>query len=136
MLFTDEFFNPKQHKLPSQPYTFSTITTTQFHPSSSWIQSHCVDASATVQRWFDRSRFRKPLFLITGLKIVTGNDSSAESKTTRGGGADVSATVDGTIWSAGAVPLGGGPKVEVHHLGASPKATACLSSAPVRSGGC
>lgn len=26
----------------------------------------------------------------------------------------MSATVDGTVWSAGAVPLGGGPKVEVH----------------------
>lgn len=26
----------------------------------------------------------------------------------------MSATVDGTIWSGGTVPLGGGPKVEVH----------------------
>ncbi|PCH00339.1 Hypothetical protein PENO1_025130 [Penicillium occitanis (nom. inval.)] len=92
---------------------FSTITTTQFHPSAPWIQSHCVDASAAVQRWFERSRFKKPLYLITGLKIVTG-DKSASTKTTRGGGADVSATVDGTVWSGGTVPLGGGPKVEVH----------------------
>jgi hypothetical protein len=92
---------------------FSTITTTQFHPSAPWIQSHCVDASAAVQRWFARSRFKKPLYLITGLKIVTG-DKSASTKTTRGGGADVSATVDGTVWSGGTVPLGGGPKVEVH----------------------
>lgn len=92
---------------------FSTITTTQFHPSAPWIQSHCVDASPAVQRWFERSRFRKPLYLITGLKIVSG-DKSAATKTTRGGGADVEATVDGTVWSAGAVPLGGGPSVEVH----------------------
>lgn len=26
----------------------------------------------------------------------------------------MSATVDGTVWSGGTVPLGGGPKVEVH----------------------
>ncbi|KAE8548114.1 hypothetical protein EYB25_009908 [Talaromyces marneffei] len=92
---------------------FDTITTTQFHPSASYIQTHCVDASAQVQRWFERSRFKKPLYLITGIKIVSG-DKSAETKTARGGGGDVSVNVDGTVWSAGAVPLGGGPSVEVH----------------------
>jgi hypothetical protein len=71
-----------------------------------------VDASEQVQRWFERPRYPKPLYLITGLKIVTG-DKSASTHTTRDVGGNVAATVDGTVWSGGTVPLGGGPEVEI-----------------------
>lgn len=56
------------------------------------------------------TRYRKPIFVITGLKIVTGAQANTHQSRTMG--ANVAAEVDGTVWSGGTVPLGVGPGVE------------------------
>ncbi|KAJ5765677.1 hypothetical protein N7520_005236 [Penicillium odoratum] len=69
-----------------------------------------------VQRWLERSRYRKPLYVITGLKTVTGAKTGAKTGATnriRGGSGNLAVQVDGTVWSGGAVPIGGEPEAEV-----------------------
>ncbi|KAJ5747484.1 uncharacterized protein N7511_009180 [Penicillium nucicola] len=58
------------------------------------------------------SRYRKPLYIITGLKIVRGA-KTAVTRRERGVGAQLGVEVDGTIWSGGTVPLGGGPELDI-----------------------
>lgn len=55
-------------------FSFNTVETTQFVPTSSYIQS-CVE-NDDVRRYLQISRYRKPLYVITGLKIVTGIDAN------------------------------------------------------------
>ncbi|PTB60109.1 hypothetical protein M431DRAFT_514598 [Trichoderma harzianum CBS 226.95] len=55
-------------------FSFKTVETTQFVPTSSYIQS-CVE-NDDVRRYLQISRYRKPLYVITGLKIVTGVDAN------------------------------------------------------------
>lgn len=99
------------NKSDEETFTFDTITTTQFLPNATYLQEKCIDASPTVQRWLERSRYRKPLYVITGLKTVEGA-MTAKSETTRGKEASASVTVDGTVWSGGVAPVSVGPKVE------------------------
>jgi hypothetical protein len=54
--------------------------------------------------------FRKPIYIITGVKIAKG--ARAKTQTSRKAGAMLGVQVDGTIWSGGTVPIGGGPQVE------------------------
>lgn len=95
-----------------ETFTFDTITTTQFIPNPSYIQEKCIDASPIVQRWLERSRYRKPLYVITGLKIVKGA-KTGKTQASHGGSGNIAATVDGTVWSSGAVPVAGGPEIEI-----------------------
>lgn len=95
----------------TESYTFDSITTTQFIPTTSFLQEKCIDASYGVRRWLELSRYRKPLYVITGLKIVKGG-KTGETMASREHGAHVEATVDGTIWSGGAVPVSGGPELK------------------------
>jgi hypothetical protein len=97
-----------------ESFRFESITTTQFVPRSAYIQEECIDASPVVQRWLERSRYRKPLYLIVGLKVVHGA-KTGHSQTGRGISGDIGATVDGTVWSGGVVPVSGGPKVGLTH---------------------
>ncbi|RAH67611.1 uncharacterized protein BO66DRAFT_393792 [Aspergillus aculeatinus CBS 121060] len=95
-----------------ETFRFETITTSQFVPRSSYIQEKCIDASPVVQRWLERSRYRKPLYLIVGLKVVHGA-KAGRSRTGREIGGNLAATVDGTVWSGGVVPVAGGPEFEL-----------------------
>ena len=63
-----------------------------------------------MRRYLDKSRYRKPVYIITGLKTVTG--AKAKSLKSRAVGGNLGVEVDGTIWSGGTVPIGGGPGVE------------------------
>ncbi|KAJ5185901.1 hypothetical protein N7472_010741 [Penicillium cf. griseofulvum] len=91
--------------------TFDTITTTQFIPKPSYIQEKCIDASPAVRRWLERSRYRKPLYVITGIKVVMGAKTGS-SETAKGASASLGLSVDGTVFSGGAVPISGGPGIE------------------------
>ncbi|KAJ5734739.1 hypothetical protein N7533_013142 [Penicillium manginii] len=101
-------------KSDEETFRFETITTTQFVPRPAYVQEKCIDASPVVQRWLERSRYRKPLYLIVGLKIVHGA-KTGRSQTGRGISGNIEATVDGTVWSGGAVPISGGPKIGATH---------------------
>ncbi|KAL7928238.1 hypothetical protein V8C35DRAFT_318661 [Trichoderma chlorosporum] len=54
--------------------SFETVETTHFVPTSSYIQN-CVE-NDDVRRFLQISRYRKPVFVITGLKIVTGMEAN------------------------------------------------------------
>jgi hypothetical protein len=96
----------------NEKLTFDTVTTTQFIPVPDFIQEKCIDVSPTVRRWLEKSRYRKPLYVITGIKTVTGA-KTGDTQRTRGSGGNLAVEVDGTLWSGGTVPVGGGPEAEV-----------------------
>ncbi|KAF5659579.1 hypothetical protein FHETE_9363 [Fusarium heterosporum] len=85
-----------------------TLSRLQFIPNYAYLQK-CVELEA-VRRWLELSRYRKPIYVITGLKVVTGARAYTTKSRTVGG--NLAVEVDGTIWSGGAVPIGGGPGVE------------------------
>ncbi|KAM0193386.1 hypothetical protein ACHAPA_004424 [Fusarium lateritium] len=91
-----------------ETFKFDTLETAQFIPTSTYLQG-CIE-SEEIRRWLEKSRYRKPLYVITGLKVVTGAEANTAKSLTVGG--NLSAEVDGTIWSGGAVPVSGGPGVE------------------------
>jgi hypothetical protein len=84
------------------------LETTEFIPTSEYL-NHCVDSEA-VRRWLERSGYSKPIYIITGLKVVTGAATNTLKSRTVGG--NLSVEVDGTILSGGTVPIGGGPGIE------------------------
>ncbi|KAI0875183.1 hypothetical protein GGS24DRAFT_456228 [Hypoxylon argillaceum] len=88
-------------------FTFETLQTTQFYPDSSYLQA-CI-AAEPVQRYLSKSRYRKPIYIITGLKTVSG--AKAESLKTLAIESSVSPEVDATVW--GGVPVEGGIDVGV-----------------------
>ncbi|KAL5591555.1 hypothetical protein FOVSG1_010444 [Fusarium oxysporum f. sp. vasinfectum] len=89
-------------------FTFETLETTEFIPTSEYLQN-CVE-SRDVREWLERSGSSTPLYIITGLKSVTGASANTLKSHTVGG--NLSVEVDGTIWSGGTVPIGGGPGIE------------------------
>ncbi|KAM0229214.1 hypothetical protein ACHAP5_011721 [Fusarium lateritium] len=91
-----------------ETFKFDTLETTQFIPTSAYLQG-CIE-SEDIRRWLEKSRYRKPLYVITGLKVVTKAEANTTKSRTVGG--NLSAEVDGTIWSGGAVPVSGGPGVK------------------------
>ncbi|KAF4338101.1 hypothetical protein FBEOM_8000 [Fusarium beomiforme] len=91
-----------------ETFMFDTLETTGFIPTSEYLQ-HCVESEA-VRGWLEKFRYSKPLYVITGLKVVTGAAANTFKSRTVGG--DLSVEVDGTVWSGGAVPIGGGPGIE------------------------
>ncbi|KAM0085342.1 hypothetical protein ACKRZS_002368 [Fusarium odoratissimum] len=95
-------------KLNEEIFTFETLETTEFIPTSDYLQN-CVE-SRDVREWLERSGSSKPLYIITGLKSVTGASANTLKSHTVGG--NLSVEVDGTIWSGGTVPIGGGPGIE------------------------
>ncbi|UPK95689.1 hypothetical protein LCI18_006624 [Fusarium solani-melongenae] len=91
-----------------ETFVFDTLETTQFIPTSSYVQT-CVEGK-NVRDFLERSKYRKPVYIITGLKVVTGAQANTIKSRSMGGAVGVE--VDATIWTGGAVPIGGGPGVE------------------------
>ncbi|KIL92962.1 hypothetical protein FAVG1_04143 [Fusarium avenaceum] len=91
-----------------ETFFFKTLETSQFIPTAAYLQK-CVEAE-TVRRYLEITRYRKPIYIITGLKIVTG--AEANTLKSRTVGSNLAVEVDGTVWSGGAVPVGGGPGIE------------------------
>ncbi|KAJ3456639.1 hypothetical protein MRS44_016662 [Fusarium solani] len=91
-----------------ETFVFDTLETTQFIPTPSYVQT-CVEGK-NVREFLERSKYRKPVYIITGLKVVTG--AQANTIKSRSVGGTVGVEVDATIWTGGAVPVGGGPGVE------------------------
>ncbi|KAL7784313.1 hypothetical protein V8C37DRAFT_360127 [Trichoderma ceciliae] len=55
-------------------FSLKAVETTRFVPTSSYIQT-CVEADE-VRRFLQLSRNRKPVYIITGLKVVTGIEAN------------------------------------------------------------
>ncbi|KAM0490183.1 hypothetical protein ACHAP8_011810 [Fusarium lateritium] len=91
-----------------ETFFFKTLETTQFIPTAAYLQK-CVEAE-TVRRYLEITRYRKPIYIITGLKTVTGAEANTLKSRTVGG--NLAVEVDGTVWSGGTVPIGGGPGIE------------------------
>ncbi|KAF4960852.1 hypothetical protein FGADI_685 [Fusarium gaditjirri] len=91
-----------------ETFFFETLETSQFTPSATYLQK-CVEAD-TVRRYLEITRYRKPIYIITGLKTVTGAQAITVKSRTVGG--NLAVEVDGTVWSGGVVPVGGGPGIE------------------------
>jgi len=64
-----------------------------------------------VQMYLSASRFKKPLYMITGLKIARGGKSSRTTTHEREGGFDIG--VDNTLQAATGVPVTVGPGIQV-----------------------
>ncbi|KAF4626073.1 hypothetical protein G7Y89_g12088 [Cudoniella acicularis] len=89
-------------------YVFDRVDTTQFIAKEEYLQT-CIEATP-VRRYLDKSRYRKPLYIITGIKTVTG--AKAKSLKSCGVGANLGIELDGTVWSGGTMSIGGGPTIE------------------------
>lgn len=55
-------------------FSFKAIETRQFVPTLPYVQA-CVE-NENVRRFLEMSRYRKPVYIITGLKIVFGDEAS------------------------------------------------------------
>ncbi|TQS33211.1 hypothetical protein Golomagni_06453 [Golovinomyces magnicellulatus] len=92
----------------AETFVFETLETAQFTPTSSYVQKS-IEAS-NVRQFLELSRYRKPVYIITGIKVVKGGQAITTKSRSRG--AKLGVEVDGTIWTGGAVPVDGGPGVE------------------------
>ncbi|KAF4962442.1 hypothetical protein FSARC_9471 [Fusarium sarcochroum] len=91
-----------------ETFVFQALETTHFIPTPAYLQK-CIEDDR-VRRHLEISRFRKPVYIITGLKVVTGAEANTLKSRTVGG--NLSVEVGGTVWSGGTVPIGGGPGLE------------------------
>ncbi|KAI0543079.1 hypothetical protein GGR58DRAFT_450638 [Xylaria digitata] len=103
------------NKSNSQLFEFDRIETTQFIPTPEYI-AECALAPPVAQ-FLELSRYRKPVYLITGLKIAIG--SKAKLSRSRERTWHINAEVDGTIPSGGSVPVGAGQESEVTRVNES-----------------
>ncbi|KAI0515048.1 hypothetical protein F5B22DRAFT_636624 [Xylaria bambusicola] len=86
----------------SSCFTFESTNTSQFFPEPGYIQD-CI-STEPVRRYLEKFRYRKPVYIITSLKIAKGvTVQSLKTKTVDGG---VSAGADATSWAG--VPIAGG----------------------------
>ena len=83
------------------------MDTTTFVPTEDYVK-RCID-NAGVRLFLETCRYRKPVYIITGIKIVSGAQGTTTSSRSVGG--VVGAQVDGTVLSGGLAPVGGGPEV-------------------------
>jgi len=83
------------------------MDTTLFIPTEDYV-NRCIDNTG-VRRFLETSHYRKPVYIITGVKIVSGAQGATTSSRAVEG--VVGAQVDGTVLSGGMVPVGGGPEV-------------------------
>jgi hypothetical protein len=90
----------------AETFSFDTIETSQFSPTTPYLQG-CLEAEG-VRRFLQIARYRKPVYVITGVKVVTG--AKAESLKSHSVGANLEVELDGTVWSG--VPVSGGPGLE------------------------
>ncbi|VUC32851.1 unnamed protein product [Clonostachys rosea] len=85
-------------------YRFKKVETRQFIPKDEYIQK-CIETPA-VRRFLERSRYRKPVYVITGLKTVYG--ANAKSTEVQSQDKKASIEVDGTVIGGGRVAPGAG----------------------------
>lgn len=97
-----------KHSSDMEVFSFKTIETTQFIPTLSYLQK-CIE-NEHARRFLHMSRYRKPLYIVTGIKVVTG--AQANTFKSRAVGASFASEADGTVLSGGTVPIGGGPGIE------------------------
>ncbi|KAJ3958536.1 hypothetical protein N0V92_004864 [Colletotrichum tropicale] len=95
-------------KCDEESFIFNTIDTTQFNPSPTYLQ-HSIE-NTNVRRFLQATSYRKPVYVITGIKVVKG--AEANTSKSRGIGGNIAVEVDGTLLSGGTVPVGEGPGVE------------------------
>ncbi|CAG9947555.1 unnamed protein product [Clonostachys rosea f. rosea IK726] len=89
-------------------YRFQKVETQQFIPKDEYIQK-CIETPA-VRRFLERSRYRKPVYVITGLKTVYG--ASAKSTESQSQDKKASIAVDGNVLGGGNVAPGAGAATE------------------------
>ncbi|KAK1975648.1 hypothetical protein LZ30DRAFT_605178 [Colletotrichum cereale] len=87
-------------------FEFDSLSTTQFLPKQSYLEK-CIAAPA-VRRYLAKSRYQKPVYIITGLKVVSG--AKAKSSRSRAAGAEFQPAVD--LTAIGGASVGIGPGVE------------------------
>lgn len=92
-----------------ETFAFDRMKTTQFTPTPGYLQA-CIDTES-VHRFLGATRYRKPVYIITGIKIVTGAQAATLKSRSKGG--SVGVEIDATVYSGGMIPLGGGPSVDV-----------------------
>lgn len=86
-------------------YTFKQIETVEFSPSDEYIQK-CLTAPPVARVI---SRTKRPLYIVTGIKAVTGATARTSHATGKKGRVGVG--VDGTL--LGAAPVSLGPEAEI-----------------------
>lgn len=89
---------------------FDRITTTQCVPSEDYIQK-CVE-SEPVLRYIEKSRYPAPIYVITGVKVVSG--ATVKSGKYRGISGGLGFKFNGTAHKSDLVPIGGGAETEVN----------------------
>ncbi|KAJ0108958.1 hypothetical protein J7T55_005505 [Diaporthe amygdali] len=99
--------SPSGSKGNVETLAFDRIETTQFSPREDFVK-RCVEAGP-VRRFLEKSRYRKPVYIITGLKVVTG--AKAETIKSASFGGSLGLDIDATLWSGGVVPVSGGPSI-------------------------
>ncbi|KAF2245817.1 hypothetical protein BU26DRAFT_488470 [Trematosphaeria pertusa] len=90
-------------------FSFDRIETSQFIPTDAYVRK-CAEAGP-VRRYLEKARYRKPVYIITGVKVVSGAQARTATSQVRGGA--IGLEVDGTVWSGGMVPVSGGPQIEL-----------------------
>jgi hypothetical protein len=88
-------------------FKFDRMDTTTFIPTEGYVK-RCID-NAGVRLFLETCRYRKPVYIITGVKVVSGAQGATTSSRAVEG--VVGAQVDGTVLSGGMAPVGGGPEV-------------------------
>ncbi|KAG7289310.1 hypothetical protein NEMBOFW57_005677 [Staphylotrichum longicolle] len=94
-------------KSSEETMSFDRLETIQFFPREDYIRT-CVEAGA-VRRFLEKTRYNKPVYIITGLKVIRG--ASARTLAGRSVGGSLGVEIDGTFWSGGSVPVSGGPEI-------------------------
>lgn len=87
-------------------FSFDRMGTTEFTPSDTYLQESM--RSPSTLRYLEKSRYRKPIYMITGIKAVSG--ARAKTIHSSGKGGKLGATVDGLLTGA---PVSVGPELEV-----------------------
>ncbi|KAL1596527.1 hypothetical protein SLS60_009174 [Paraconiothyrium brasiliense] len=92
-----------------QNFSFDSVETVQVNPTDAYLQK-CVEDDR-VRLFLDNAAiFRKPIYIITGVKIAKGVRAKSQASTSAG--VMLGVQVDGTVLSGGAIPIGGGPSME------------------------
>lgn len=88
-----------------EKHKFETLETSYFMPENEYFDQVLLDPD--VQAYFEVTGWRKPLYLITGIKIARGASASTETRTETSTHAELK--FDGTM---AAVPINVGPETD------------------------
>lgn len=96
-----------------QSFIIEGVETSEFTPTDAYI-ARCVSAEA-VSNWLKRNRYRKPIYLVTGIKMTRGS-TKAYFRQGSFRGVDVGSGADANVLSGGIVPVGAGAEVSRRYL--------------------